>query len=301
MTLLFISCQKSSPGNSTGAGGGSGSGGNGGQSSGNLVKTITLISYDSASGGRIDSLVIHFGYDGQNRIVSNVQDSYTFNTPSSPGQLSSVDSLTDGYTGTTVAETQQKWENGVHTATIVASYALDASGKMADSSHKTTTNYSGALSTSIPEESVYTYDANGYITRQDNFLLSGGKTISEGGTIFTVSNGNTVQISAVAYLVAGDTATSVRTVIQLGYSSQSANANAVAGDPLNYVGIGSIVLGRPSVDLFQSAIFSELVGGMSIVFLTELFTYGFDSQNRVSTIVYKGPSGNLISKAYYAY
>ena len=301
ITLLFSACQKSSPASGSTTGGGTTVPPNGGASTGNLVKTITLVAYDSAAGGRVDSMLFHYGYDGQNRINSNIQDTYVFSTPSATAQLGSIDSLTDSYGTGSIAETQQSWQNGAHTQTIASTYWLDTSGKMADSSTKTTTNYSGAIPLTTQEGSNYTYDGNGYLTSQSNFLLFGGQRISEGGSTLTVSGGNTTQINSIGYLIPGDTASSIHTLITLTYAGQSANATKIVGNSLNYVGIGSIVLGHSSVDLFQSMTFSLVVGGLSTVYLTELFTYSFDSQNRVSAIVYKGLAGNLIAKAYYAY
>lgn len=242
--LLFTACNKSNSGSGGSGTDSTGNPGGGGTSSGNFIKSINTISYDIQTPGlKEDSNVISYTYDAQGRSTLIVNNLYDL---TAQGKLINSDTTRYNFGSGNFTVTEGK---------TTTKYYLNAAGKLADSSYKTIT---GQIGTTVDK---YFYDANSYLTKRDEYFLSGGSSVLTIEAIYTIVNGNTT--------LELDNKDSV---LQYTYSSQ-ASVPAIN----DYIETNGIT-GHRSIDVLTSA---------TALGLPITFTYTFDSKGRAATITEK--------------
>ena len=287
--FLLTACKKTDVNN--------GSGGTGGGTTpptgGVVLKGTTLLLYDTLSGARVDSIIYSYGYDAQQRVISAQSKTYMFSAAYPDGLLVSLDTTLAAYGTGTISVSEQTWYASLHLQTVLTTIYLHASGgQLADSSRKTTTLYTPVASSSL-ENWVYTYDANGYLTHQDDYLLTNGGKQLEEDIAFMVQNGNTVGVNNIVYLVPGNLSSAIVLMTASTFLNQAAPVTNYTGNGNNFIGIGSIITGHANTDLIHTVSTNGILSGV--------FTYTQDNQNRLSTTTERTGSGALSFIDHYMY
>jgi len=289
--LLFAACTKSNSNNNTNPPPNPPAGGT-------LIKTFTLVAYNPSSGVKLDSSVNNYSYDTKNRLVAVVVNDYDFS--SSPSGQLTTDSASETYTSSTISDIRQRWKAGVKQQTVSTTYYLNTAGKLADSAHQSTVSYPGPVTTD--NVSKNSFDANGFLTKQDIYLLQAGNRNLATEITCTNAGGNTNAVVITTYLIPGNLASGLQTATAFTFSSQTSGSAMLAstGNDLNLIiGIAGngINIMHSNANLVQSV--TVAVNGSVVE--TENLSYVSDSQNRFTAISYKLSTGILVSKAYYTY
>ncbi|HZE82780.1 MAG TPA: hypothetical protein VE035_00665, partial [Puia sp.] len=246
VAVLLFSCKKSNTGN------GSGPGNTPPPSSSSLLSGTTLVTYDTLSGSRVDSIIYSYGYDNQGRVLSNLSRTYTFSPAYPAGQLIGTDTTLVSYGTGTISVSQQTWFGALHAQTVLTTIYLHASaGQLADSSHKSTTLYSPAASTTL-ENWTYAYDGAGYLIHQDNYLMANGQEKLEADIVLSVVNGNTVSYTSTIYTIPGNPATAIPLITSYIFLDKVAPVVNYTGNSNNFIGFGSTILGHANINLVKS-------------------------------------------------
>jgi hypothetical protein len=232
-----------------------------------LVKSFETTIYDTSLANTLDQYTISYSYDNNNRQLSALEEG----TSTYKGIASNIsDTFNFSYSQNTKTETGVVHQGTISSTSSIINY-LNSSG-FPDSAMSLASSGNISLDMSM----IYHYDANNYCTEIDySQNLNNAGYQPSGKTVYTVSGGNVTQAQ-----------------------SYGANGNLLRTQTLTYSGSSNNTEVSPSIPPLSGHLNNDLVQSTDITILGTTrsslsYSYTYDSQNRVSSITVKTPSGNI--------